>query len=420
MKKILRAFKVRPFLWLWLGEIFTQISVNLLNFLLIFLVFSLTKSNTAVAWLVISFTIPAILFGWIAGVYVDRWDKKKVLFATNLIRAALLVVLAFFDTNIFFIYSISFLVALATQFFIPAESPMIPQVVESKLLYSANALFGIGLYGSILLAYILSGPVLIYFEQFHILLLIAVFLLIGAFFISLIKLPVSKKVSNVRLKPKNMIEEVRSIVSFIRSKPSIYHSLFFLAMTQILLLIIASIAPGYTNEVLKIDIKHFPLVFITPAALGVVVGAVLLSSILDNFPRNKMVTFGLFLSGLAILLMPFGSRIASRDIVHTFNTYLPNLFQISVYDLITVFAFALGLANAFIFVPSNTILQEATSEEQRGKIYGVLNSIVGLFSLLPLILVGGLSDLVGVGRVITGIGIGILCIGVGRLFIKWS
>src|SRR5687768_8469121 len=130
MKKILRAFKVRSFLMLWLGEIFTQVSVNLLNFLLIFLVFSLTKSNTAVAWLVISFTLPAIFFGWIAGVYVDRWDKKKVLFATNIIRAVLLVILAFFDTNLLLIYAVSFLVALVTQFFIPAESPMIPQVVE--------------------------------------------------------------------------------------------------------------------------------------------------------------------------------------------------------------------------------------------------------------------------------------------------
>jgi MFS family permease len=420
MKKILRAFKVRSFLLLWLGEIFTQVSVNLFNFLLIFMVFSLTKSNTAVAWLVISFTIPAIFFGWIAGVYVDRWEKKKVLFATNIIRAALLVVLAFFDTNIAVIYAVSFSVALVTQFFIPAESPMIPHVVESKLLYSANALFSIGLYGSILLAYILSGPLLIYFGQVNTLLLIAVSLLIGAIFISLIVIAPAKKPVVKEIGKLNMTEEIKNVLSFITKKPAIYHSLFFLAMTQILLLIIASIAPGYANEVLKIDIKHFPLVFIAPAALGVVIGAVLLSSIFDDFPRNKIVTTGLFLSGIAILLMPFGSRLASRDIIQTFNAFLPDVLHISVNDLVTLFAFTLGLANAFVFVPSNTILQEATSEEQRGKIYGVLSSMVGLFSLIPLIIVGGLSDLIGVGRVIIGIGIGILAIGIGRVFVKWS
>ena len=117
--------------------------------------------------------------------------------------------------------------------------------------------------------------------------------------------------------------------------------------------------------------------------------------------------------------MPFGSRIASRAIVQTMNSYLPPLLHISVYDLLTLFAFMLGLANAFIFVPSNTILQESTTEEMRGKIYGVLNTLIGVFSLIPLIIVGGLSDLVGVGRVLIGIGVGILLVGFGRLFVKW-
>jgi len=415
MKKTLLALQERSFRMLWLGEIFTQISVNLLNFFLIFLVFSLTKSNTAVSWLVISFTIPAIFFGWIAGVYVDRWDKKKVLFAANIIRAGLLVLLAFFDTNLFFIFTTTFLVALVTQFFIPAESPMIPHVVKPKMLYSANALFSIGLYGSILFAYILSGPVLLYLEYYQTLLIIAISLLVGAGFIFLIALPKASVKKNRKL---NIIEEIKSVLSFIAKRPAIYHSLFFLAMTQILLLIIASIAPGYTAEVLKISIKQFPIIFMIPAVLGVIIGAILLSSIMHDVSREKIINIGIFLSGIAILLMPFGGRIASREIIQTLNLYLPNLLHISISDLLILFAFLLGLANAFVFVPSNTILQETTSEELRGKIYGVLNSMVGIFSLVPLIIVGGLSDLVGVGKVIIGIGIGVLMIGLGRLLIK--
>lgn len=419
MKKILLAFKERSFRMLWLGEIFTQISINLLNFFLIFLVFSLTKSNTAVSWLVISFTLPAIFFGWIAGVYVDRWDKKKVLFATNIIRAALLAVLAFFDTNIFVIFAITFLVALVTQFFVPAESPMIPKVVPSSMLYSANALFSIGLYGSILLAYILSGPALIYLENYQTLLLLALSLLVGAVFIFFISLPPTAKKALKQEPASDIVKEIKLVFAFIAGKPAIYHSLFFLAMTQILLLIIASIAPGYTAEILKISIKQFPIVFMIPAVLGVVVGAVLLSSIMHDISREKIINAGLFLSGIAILLMPYGSRIASRDFVQALNLYLPDLLHISGPDLLTSFAFTLGIANAFVFVPSNTILQEVTSEELRGKIYGVLNSMIGLLSLIPLMIVGGLSDAFGVGKVLIGIGVGILLIGVGRLFIKW-
>jgi MFS family permease len=419
MKNTLLAFQVHSFRMLWFGEIFTQTSVNLLNFLLIFFVFSLTKSNTAVSWLVISFTVPTIIFGAIAGVYVDRWEKKKVLIIANVLRAVLLIVLAFFDSNIFMIYFIAFTVALITQFFVPAESPMIPQVVENTILYSANALFSIGLFGSILLAYILAGPALIYLQPFQILLLIALCLIIGAYFISRITLSDAKKVPLKKMSPKKVTEEIRDVLKMIAGKREVYHSLFFLATTQILLLIIAAIAPGYTSEVLKIDINQFPIVFMIPAVLGVVVGAVLISSILHAVSRVKIVNAGLLLSSIAILLMPYGSKIASRDIVQSFNAFLPVFIHISVYDLLTIFAFTLGIANAFVFVPSNTILLESTKEEYRGKIYGILNSLIGILSFIPLLIVGGLSDIVGVGRVISGIGIGIFCVFIGRLLIKW-
>lgn len=152
---VFQALFEKPYLFLWLGQIFTQISINLFNFLLLLLVFSLTTSNIAVSGAVLSYTIPAIVFGVIAGVYVDRWPKRRVLYAANFIRAGLLLVLFIIPDNLIVIYIISFFVSIATQFFIPAETPMIPLTVTKKQLYSANALFGMGIYGSILIAYII-------------------------------------------------------------------------------------------------------------------------------------------------------------------------------------------------------------------------------------------------------------------------
>src|SRR5437667_1482794 len=123
---ILRALSEKSFFNLWFGEVFTQIAVNLFNFFLILIVFKQTHSNTAVSGVVISFTVPAIIFGSIAGVLVDRWNKKQVLVVTNIVKAVLLIILVFYLNNLFIIYLISFLVAILTQFFIPAESPIIP------------------------------------------------------------------------------------------------------------------------------------------------------------------------------------------------------------------------------------------------------------------------------------------------------
>ena len=287
MKKLLLAFQVPSYAMLWLGEVFTQISVNLFYFLLIFYVFELTKSNTAVSWLVISFTVPMIVIGVIAGVYVDRWNKKTVLFITNMLRAVFLLFLAFFDTNLVAIYSVAFLVSLVTQFFIPAESPMIPKVVPQQMLFSANALFSIGLFGSILLAYVLSGPALIYLNSQDTFLLLAGLFLIGGFFISRITLPLEKKKVTGSI-GKKIQHELIEVIHHIRTSKAVLQSLFFLAITQILLLIIASIAPGYATEVLKIHINQFPIVFMIPAVFGVVVGAVLLTSIMHDVDRNRI------------------------------------------------------------------------------------------------------------------------------------
>ncbi|MBI3070344.1 MAG: hypothetical protein HYY87_03515 [Candidatus Levybacteria bacterium] len=131
-----------------------------------------------------------------------------------------------------------------------------------------------------------------------------------------------------------------------------------------------------------------------------------------------MTSAGIFLSGVTLLILPYGSQVTSRGFITALNTYLPAILSINILHIMVFLAFVLGIANALIFVPSHTILQEETSDEVRGKIYGVLNTMVGLFSLFPIILVGGLADLFGVGTVLTGIGAGILALFMFRLLIK--
>ena len=97
---ILRALSDKSFLYLWIGEVFTVLSTNIFNFFLILIVYDQTHSNTAVSGVVLSFTIPAIFFGSLAGGYVDRWNKKKVILVSNIARAILLILLVFYLKNL--------------------------------------------------------------------------------------------------------------------------------------------------------------------------------------------------------------------------------------------------------------------------------------------------------------------------------
>jgi len=409
-QNIFLAFREKSFLFLWIGEVFTQISTNLFTFYLILSVFSLTKSNTAVAGIVLTFTIPAILFGILAGVYVDHWSKKHVLLWTNLLRALLILLLAFLHTNIFVIYCFSFIISFLTQFFIPAENPLIPLVVPKNMLYSANALFGLALYGSVLLAYMLSGSIILLFGDQGSLVVLAVLLFIGTMSIFFVKYREEEEVKTRLPLRVNVREEIKSAFTLITKTKQIYNSLFLLALIQILILLLATITPGYASQVLGMYIEKFPLMFVTPAAIGMLIGAIFLVNRLHAVAKEKVVILGLFLSGLSILILPYGSLISSKEYILDANLYLPHILAITAVHVIVVIAFILGLANSLVFVPSNTLLLENTNDTNRGKIYGSLNAIIGIFSFVPLIAVGGLSDLIGVSHVITGMGICLLLI----------
>lgn len=417
----------RQFLFLWLAEIFSQIAFNMANFILILTAFKLANSNTAVSVIVLSFTMPAIIFGIIAGACVDRWDKKTVLFATNIARFFLLILLAVFHTNLLLIYIFSFVTAIITQFFIPAETPMIPVLVKKNLLLSANALFGMGLYGSIFVAYALSGPFIILFGHFYSLLITALFFFLASLCILFIKVPKSKRLETDSLLGtfnnrfpaiKTLRTEINSALRLIAKTKDIYHSLFLLTLAQVIILIMAVIGPGFTRQILGINIEQFPLLVVTPAAFGLVMGAVIIGNFFNKYSKQKMANIGVFLSGTAILFLPYGSKVASRQFIATINEHLPRFLTIDILHIVILLAFILGFANALVFVPSNTILQEKTSDQLRGKVYGALNALTGLFSLFPIIIAGEAADLFGVAHVLTGIGISLLVIGLFRMIPK--
>ena len=180
-------------------------------------------------------------------------------------------------------------------------------------------------------------------------------------------------------------------------------------------MVLAAIGPGYAQQIAKIKVEEFPLFFVTPAVIGAALCAIILGSYFHRHPKSKLTNLGLFLLGLSVLLLPYGSKIESRGFIQTINSYLPYAFDINILHIMVFLAFVMGIANSLIFVPANTILQEETSEEFRGKVYGALNTLVGLFSLLPILVVGGLADLLGIKGVLTGIGFIILSIG----FLSW-
>lgn len=167
----------RNFLALWSGQIFSQLADKVYLVLMIALIDTRFQSadQTISGWVsavMIAFTIPAVLFGAAAGVFVDRWPKKTVLVATNLLRGSLVLTLPLLlwlsqglnfgsvPVGFCLLLLVTFLVSMLTQFFAPAEQSALPLIVERRNLLSANSLYTTTMMGSVIIGFAVGEPLL--------------------------------------------------------------------------------------------------------------------------------------------------------------------------------------------------------------------------------------------------------------------
>jgi MFS family permease len=408
---LISALKTRSFLYLLISEFFSQFAMNFLNFILLIVVYEISKSNLAVAGVVLSFTLPSILFGILAGVYVDKWNKKNVLVYTNVLRALAAFPLLFFSHELFLVYLLSFLVSLITQFFIPAETPIIPQLVRKDLLTSANALFSMGIFGSIIVGYALSGPLLLLLGKDNVFILITILFVISAFFAYLIKVDYKKNKTDEKL---NLFVEIKDAFALMAKKDKIYHSIFLLTLLQTLILVIAVIGPGYATNILGIEVEKFPILFVTPAVIGMTIGAIMIGNFWHRKSKQALTKIGLLIIGLVLVVFPYGHILTSASISRNLALNIGTSFN--EVHIMLILAVIIGFAFSLVFVPSNTLIQEETTDRQRGKIYGSLNTLVGIVSVIPVLGIGVLADIMGVATVITLIGLLVIAIAFLRIF----
>lgn len=389
----------RNFRNLWLGQITSQIAINMMAFVLVLRIYQTTTSNTAVSFLILTIGLPAVLFGALAGTLVDRFDKRNVLLVTNLLR--MIFLLGFFATSetLPWVYFLVLATSITTQFFVPAEAPTIPRLVPQEFLLTANSAFTFTYYTSMITGFILSGPALRFFGPHNVFLFLAVFLGLAAFFVSQIPKEGKKEKEVIKFGKEELVkifqETVRGL-EFVKRKNEVGQAIFLLTASQALVASLASLAPGFADRILTIEIEDASYIIMGPAAIGMVTGALLVGQFGQRFKRKDLINLGIILTG--IFLFSLSVDVRFRGLVGA-----------------VVLLLLLGLANSLVTVPANTSLQEDAPSAVRGRVYGVLTSLVGGAAILPVMITGLAADIFGIGKVIFGIASLILLYGIYRL-----
>ena len=136
----------RDFSLLWSGQLVSNIGTAIASLALMFYAYDLTGSAMAMAILAIAQTLPVVAFAGPIGVYIDQWNRKKIMVASDVIRAVAILLIPLtiyfpsFMPTIYWVYLLTFLYATANAWFFPARSASIPNLVESDELVAANSL----------------------------------------------------------------------------------------------------------------------------------------------------------------------------------------------------------------------------------------------------------------------------------------
>ena len=378
----------KDFLFLWLDQLMSQLADRFLLYVLLIFAYRVTHTNLGVSLPMLAFGGSAILFGPAAGVFVDRWNKKNVMIISNILRGLLIfLIIPFVNQSLAVVFLISFAIFSVSQFFAPAETSSIPSLVEKKDLIAANSLFMMTLMAASIVGIGMAAPLTNYFGTKIVLIIAASLHLSSTLATFMISLKHRKK--QIKISLMNLFKELLMGLEFIRRKPLIRFSLAKLFFATSVLVAVCMLAVSFSEKILGIGAANFGYLIFS-AGTGMVVGGLFLGRFGHRFKKNRLTHIGFLLGGSTLILL---SRIQNIWIVFA-----------SI--------FFMGVGNAFIVAPLQTILHEKVPRVIRGRVFGVQNMFINSAFTFPAVILGEVADLIGLRVIIVLLGLSVLLSGI--------
>jgi MFS family permease len=409
----------RLFLRLWLAQLISQTIMNAANYALI-IVTQKTGSGgfTAAAGAIVAFSLPALLFGAPAGVLVDRFDRRLVLWVSNFLRAVACIIFAIVlmvdTTPLLPVYILAFFIALVGQFFAPAEGAAIPLLVRRDELIHALSLFNITFTLAQAAGLIILGPLMLaliptfrigtaahgldFTSRQTLFIVIAVLYMVCVSLILSIpkaRMKVNRQArdsSDVLFASSEMSQVRRVYVSilqtgnFIRKDRRLVISVAQLALGGSLVAVIAMIAPGFVQQFFHKPAELAALVFV-PAGAGLVLGSAITPNVARRLGYARTIASGVIMVSVSAALL-IGTWAAARHI-YGIEAFVG---QPVYFVLMLVWTFAIGIGLDFINVPAQTMLQEQSPDWIKGRVLAVQAMLLNGATIPFVLIMGRIAD----------------------------
>ena len=374
MAKFREVLKNRNFFLLWGGQIVSQLGDRLGQMALIAFVYLRAPGSTLQIAKILSFTIiPVFLIGPLAGVYVDRWDRRRTMYVCDFLRSLLVFsipLFLFYSKSLGPVYLIIFIAFSIGRFFVPAKLSIIPDLVDKKDLLIANSLINTSGMIAAILGFGISGVLVeklgaksgFYLDSLSFLISGTLIFLISKRFISVMNFndqfrQVSKEI--VEVIRKSVFAEIKEgIFYFIRKKDIRFTAGIIFALWSALGAVYVVVIV-FVQKALHSATKDLGLLVMF-LGIGLFLGSLAYGKFGQRISHYKIIFICLVASGIMLIIFALGIY------------YYPN-FIVAAF-----LALCLGLIIAPIMIASNTIIHNVSDNEMLGKIFSSLEIVIHL------------------------------------------
>jgi MFS family permease len=390
---------------LWFIQAANQVGGNMALYALTVLVYSSTRSNTMVSALLVSFVLPQIALSPFAGVIVDRLDLRWALVVPNLVRTALTAGLALAGVNIAVVLALNLGVSLMSVALTPAEGSMIPRVVPKDQLETAMSVFNLTLQGSFAVGFAFFGPLLVTIANPSFVLGVVTLFYVAAS-IACIGLPSAPPIpaasGEVRSSLYEPIDQLRQGFAVVRHDRAISRPIILLATATSVAGVLGVLGPSLATTV-GLEPEQLAVV-VVPLGIGVVIGVLGLRRLGGTTPRRRIAEGGLLMLGVVTTALAGAGWL---------DGWLREAgVAVGALPIVIAVAVAAGAAYGVTSVSAQTSLLESTPADVRGRVFGVLASIVSAASLVPSMVAGPLADRLSTQAAIVVAGVLLLAVGI--------
>ena len=410
----LSVLRRRDFRYLWAGQAASQLADKFLVFTLLIFMYTISGRASLQSVLMLAYTLPSVALSAPAGVYADRHDKRTLMIACNAIRAflVLLIPVAQFVPGLqgqaWPLILIMLLFSSVGQIFAPAEAASIPSLVLGRQMTTATSLF----MTTVILTLVLGVPVATlaigFFGNQAPFYIAAALFALAAGSIALVQSNKLRAIKRAADAPApSLLRELREGLVILRTNAALRFGLYQLALALVVVFTVFTLGPVYLVKVLHRSDQDTYFVLV-PATVGLIAAAGLLG-VRPDLSRARALLAAVLTAGAALAVMGIVPDVLNSS----------GLGGLDI-PLAVVLALVFGAALGAVLIPAFTLLQERTTPETRGRIFGGIFTVINAAVAVPLVLAGVLADLVGVDRVVAGLGIVLVLIGVAIRSLAWG